>query len=529
MNHFQILKECDATLIRVANKTLEDRLLGRFYTPQTIVASMVRKLLPHLRNKEVIRVCDPFAGDGRLVLKLTQELNAKYRKVQIETQLWDCDERDLAPAAERIKRVDGNIVVSTMVTDSFNYVATTDSIFDVVITNPPWEILKPDHRELGSLDNTARVRYIEQLKQQDTQIRQDFCHSQPARKISGWGTNLSRVGLEASLRLLAPNGLLAIVLPASFCADDNSTQLRKWLVENFDIKSADYYPAEAKLFAGVDQSFVTLLAQAGTPTKSFIGRNYMPESGKLSKPYSSTPLDTDGYRLNVGPAIVVGRVFHALPCLGQFEGLNDGQWWFGRELDETRDKPFLSDVSGVPFVKGRAITAFEEPKNTGLYLNTRLRAAPRTSRFLRVAWRDVSRPTMRRRMCATIVEPNSVSGNSLNIAMANSGQLQHARALCVLMNSVWFEAQVRAWSHTSHVSAGTVRKVRVPNLLDDGVLAKLASLYPGGEADIKEPEREAGVAAVYGLSKSEMKQLLTFFPRLEAETKKAILNARIGN
>ena len=44
-------------------------------------------------------------------------------------------------------------------------------------------------------------RYIADLARYDRELAEAFPLSQPSRKFSGWGTNLSRAGLEAAARL----------------------------------------------------------------------------------------------------------------------------------------------------------------------------------------------------------------------------------------------------------------------------------------------------------------------------------------
>ena len=67
-------------------------------------------------------------------------------------------------------------------------------------------------------------------------------------------------------------------------------------------------------------------------------------------------------------------------------------------LDETRLAESLTDSPrGVPFLKGRQVFPFRvEPGN--LRIDPKKRAIPGSVREPRLAWRDVARPSVKRRM-----------------------------------------------------------------------------------------------------------------------------------
>src|SRR5439155_12018028 len=129
--------------------------------------------------------------------------------------------------------------------------------YDFVLTNPPWETLKPDRRELEQLGPAGRESFEQALRSYDRTLAKLLPNSQPDSKFSGWGTNLSRCGLELSLSLTKPNGLCGIVLPASLFSDLVSARLRRWAFHEATPKALFYYPAEARLFERVDQPCVS--------------------------------------------------------------------------------------------------------------------------------------------------------------------------------------------------------------------------------------------------------------------------------
>lgn len=90
-------------------------------------------------------------------------------------------------------------------------------------------------------------------------LRKSYTYSMPKKKFGRWGINLSRLGAECAMRLVTPDGICGIVLPASFFSDQVSEALRKWMFDEHCVMADAYYPAELKLFGSVDQSSATVV------------------------------------------------------------------------------------------------------------------------------------------------------------------------------------------------------------------------------------------------------------------------------
>jgi methylase of polypeptide subunit release factors len=144
-------------------KDLEQRVTGRFYTHERIGRSMAKDIAGILKKSETLKIIDPFCGDGRLLCWLIEEL-AKVNKLPTENltvEAWDCDSNALDTARNQIKISSQNlstpnIDIKVQLTDSFALALKNADIFDVCITNPPWETIKPDSRELADLDENSK-------------------------------------------------------------------------------------------------------------------------------------------------------------------------------------------------------------------------------------------------------------------------------------------------------------------------------------------------------------------------------------
>lgn len=537
MNHVDILALRRNEGLSLANKSLVSRATGSFYTHAEIGQYITRQLISLLKGttRKTISIIDPFAGDGRLVCWLIEAAHHAGIKAKWQISLWDRNGAALATAAQQIdalqRRTGLAMRHSLVCTNSFDLASRHEGRFDIVITNPPWEALKPDRRELAELTATDRINYVDHMRAMDQRLASMYPNSQPTKKFAGWGTNLSRVGLEASLKLLANGGHLGIVLPSSTFADQVSAPLRSWAVERLRIDAAGYFPAEARLFDNVDQASMALIGtKALVPEQRFHLHIFDPDSGE----YQSQKLNFqfDKWRANgcCIPFTIRGNAqefFDSISTLPTWANLEDADcgFWAGRELDETGIEAKLTNAGRYRFVKGKMVGRFQFLEQATKKAATRNFRIPRSADRYRIAWRDVSRPTQRRRMQATMIAPGYVTGNSLNVAMFENQDKQTTLALLAIVNSLAFEVQVRARSTTSHISLGVVRGVHVPDIRHKKVAERLSAVAlrclssPGRH----EPELEALVAKEYGLGKDALASLLLSFPKVTDTEAAAIM------
>ncbi len=512
---------------------LEQRLTGRYYTP-LIIAN-------HLA-KHVIDICprptsigDPFCGDGRLIVawlqyaSTTSALEGLRRIV-----LWDYDAYAVSVARQRVEAEIAKLGLSAIVSviaepgDTFARAHTSRESVDTVLTNPPWELLKPDARD-GLPGESA---YKGQLRDYASILAQDFpgAVSANGKAMSGYGVNLARAGAIASTMLTNAGGGLAIVLPSSIFADQASLPFRSEFFTRINVARIDLYPAEARLFNGVDQPFVTAIGVAGSKTSTYLLSRFDKHLSSVDqRPVTISGDASRPVALNVGGEHenLVAELAKKHAPLDFLEVDMRYGLWLGRELDETRLGEFFTDKRvGVPFLKGRHVFPFEVLREEVCYIDPMKRKIPNTVRETRLAWRDVSRPNQRRRMHVALVPQGNVTGNSLGVAFFRYGPLEHIHVLMAVMNSMVFELQIRAHLATAHVSQGVLRKCSVPmscfedRSVRDHILSLVARRL---EQKSESPELETTIARAYGLDRAAFLTAMDAFPKLTVTERSAYL------
>jgi Alw26I/Eco31I/Esp3I family type II restriction m6 adenine DNA methyltransferase len=518
-------------------KTLAERLAGRFYTPSQLADDLAEQMISALDTDPLTRVVatDPFCGDGRLVLALLSvaAANAKLSRLPWSIELRDREPEAARGAGERVnaaaRRLGLCVETSVIIGDTFE--GTPSQRFDLVITNPPWELLKPDSRELKHLSAAAAHRYKNDLRTTSRRLDARFPAARADGAWGGWGTNLARCGWDHCLNIAKKGGVVGIILPATIMGDQSSIAMRRKAFGSSRLVDAAVYPAEARLFDRVDQPVVALTMRvggrvSGTGYVRSFGPDRLP-CGQQSLKLNRSAMEARGWTIPVtrpsGADELMGK-FSSLPSLQSWEGDGSTQLWLGRELDETRIAEKVTTGTQHPFIKGRMIGRHGIVEKPTMSVRGSLCAGFHSSGRPRAVWRDVARATSKRRMIGTVIPAGWVAGNSLHVACYRDGDMDRTAALHGLLSSFVIEAQVRARLTTGHMSLGVVRQARVP-VLDDhsaSLLSSLARRAMNGGGLATEHRLEIAVAKAYGLSRDEMARLLDDFPKLDDAERSAL-------
>jgi Alw26I/Eco31I/Esp3I family type II restriction m6 adenine DNA methyltransferase len=521
-------------------KSLLRRATGQFYTHELIGRHLARGIvaqLPELEARREIRIIDPFCGDGRLIVWFLEEASRAGVTTRSRVTLWDCDEAAVAHAVAKVQaaaqRLGLHIAIDHIVGDSFTLAAPNESPgpYDVVITNPPWELVKPDRRELARVDDVTAAAYLSALRAFDRRLRDDYPDAQPTRRFAGWGTNLARVGTDLALRLVTAQGICGVVSPSSLFADSNSEVLRARLFNEMVVSEITYFPAEARLFESVDVPCLTFVASrrpsamvAPVLTRFDCDRRI---EDRTRIRVSKDRLRELGYVVPVSlgaRGLTLLDAMAGLPRFASLEGQHREGLWAGRELDETRKERYLTGTSEHPFAKGVNVCRFGITRKPALHVDPSRVQLPPSVRHPRLVWRDVSRPNQKRRVQATLIPPGWVTGNSLGVGLFRDNNLLRLASLLALMSSIPFEYQLRSMLSTGHISLSTVRRVHLPRLSEPLVerLGALAVAVMDG-CPTAEAELEVEVARFYGLDKESWATMFDAFPKLAERERVGLL------
>ena len=174
--------------------------------------------------------------------------------------------------------------------------------FDGIVTNPPWEIFKPQAKEFCARHSdlvTKKKMTIHDFEEEQAKLMRDadicdawlgfksqFPHQivyfrkarQFANQVSevngrkvGADVNLYKVFLEQTFNLLKEGGQCGIVIPSGIYTDLGAKQLRQMLFEKTAVEGLFCFENRKEIFEGVDSrfKFVVLTFEKGGRTTDF--------------------------------------------------------------------------------------------------------------------------------------------------------------------------------------------------------------------------------------------------------------------
>jgi methylase of polypeptide subunit release factors len=426
--------------------------------------------------------------------------------------------------------------------------------FDAILGNPPWEMLRGDHRDAAAL-----VRFT---RRSGLYLLQGRGHA-----------NLYQLFLERALTLLAPEGRLGLILPSSLALDQGSTALRRQLLERSAVDSIVGFENREAVFP-IHRSlrFILLTATRGRCSGAIACRfgerdpralDRIPDGGAPRDAFPVTLTPQLLARLS-GDQLVIPEIrtqtdlriaekAAAAPPLGSVQGWRAR---FGRELNATDDaeafgppiRPFDAAPGrpelvegrhgsgqageGLPIVEGKQLAPFVvDLRGSRFSLPTNeARARLGGDRFTqpRLAYRDVASAGNRLSLIAAIVPAGCVTTHTV-FCLKGAMPATDQRVLCALLNSYVANFLVRQRIGT-HLSAAIVERLPVPRPARGSIAyADLERLTCRLEADPDNVDAaaraQARAAALYGLTEDELSHVLDTFPLVPADRRAAVLSA----
>ena len=280
--------------------------------------------------------------------------------------------------------------------------------FDAIITNPPWEIFKPNAKEffLDYSNLISRKKMLihdfeseqARLLERDADIRaawQDYLSNFPHisayyrsaiqfqnqisvvnGKKAGTDINLYKLFTEQCRNLLRPGGLCGIVIPSGIYTDLGAKQLREMLFGQTRVTGLFGFENRQQIFEGVDSrfKFVVLTFQKGGTTRQFPAAFMRHDVQELERfpQHGSVPIAIDLVRRLSPDSLsvmefkcdldvrIAGKMLK-FPLLGEkLEGVWNVQ--FTREFDMTNDSYLFKTEPGqgrLPLYEGKMIWQFD--------------------------------------------------------------------------------------------------------------------------------------------------------------------------
>ena len=409
----------------------------------------------------------------------------------------------------------------------FDKLITEKGGFDVIITNPPWEVFKPQAKEFFSqhsdlvTKNKMDIKTFEkeqkklltnpEIAQAWLEYQSQYPHvslyfrssEQYKNQISivngkkqGTDINLYKLFVEQCFNLLHPRGECGIVIPSGIYTDLGTKQLREMLFSQTNVTGLFCFENRKTIFEGVDSrfKFVILTFEKNKQTLSFpveFMRHDVEElqrfphkdslviSVDLIRKLSPDSLSVMEFKQDID--IHIAEKMSHFPLLG--ETLPDT--WnlkLTREFDMTNDSHLFKTEPAegrLPLYEGKMIHQFthryalpkywldeKEARQALLKRGEVDKGQILDYQTYRLGFRDVARNTDIRTMIATILPPNLFCPHTMSLEKIDKQPTISLKEKCYLLsifNSFVFDRSIRD-KVTSHLSFFYIYQTPIPRL-----------------------------------------------------------------
>lgn len=424
---------------------------------------------------------DSMKQAGEIMNQLLQDSFAEYG-IKFEQAVWDKAKATVGKPAKR------NVTVADVTAlHPFHWGYVFDEImqkrggFDIIITNPPWEIVKPqakeffdEHSEFGISKNKMTIKEFEKEQEKllkDGEIRAawleylsrfphlsawfraapQFRHQSAivGGKKTGSDINLYKLFTEQCANLLREGGDCGIVIPSGIYTDLGAKGLRDMLFDENRVTGLFCFENRKEIFEGVHRSFkfIVLTFEKGGSTEHFPTAFMRLDVAELERFPMEGALDLqvelirrlspDSHSLmefKSDMELKFAAKISKHPVLDSQDS-SYNHLRFTREIDPTAHPEYFSttgDSSYFHLIEGRNIHQFTHvfstdyrfwlKENDGRKLVLGREediGQPLDYQVCRLGFRKIARNTDERTMISTIVPPSFVSENFQTVCIVD--------------------------------------------------------------------------------------------------------------
>lgn len=478
--------------------------LGAYATHYAFAKSIVRlAMLPHRKNG-TLRIVDPCAGAGNLLLAAIEQYARGGTDRQAKNFILSVYGVEIDPCARELcclliwlasascgvtlGEVARNIRVANALTHDW---WSNQDLFDVLLINPPWESLR---HKVENDDGGHRAATLERL----SKLQPGAQNLPPLFSAQGTGDrNLYKAFVELVPHLLVEGGRLGAFLPAAFASHAGLKPLRERYFSQFEIDRWTTFENRAGCFP-IDSRYKFGLLSAtrsNCGTKMFYVRGFAVKPADVGAPHillKRKDLSLVGGKYHIIPELLHQRELEILRCvlkrgLPFFECGPLGEVRYKREIDLSlardnffhiksrhlrpcQDGTFVDKRSRryVPLLEGRIVGAYDcfqktwvsGAGRTAIWVENGSKpleecypqyvATPASGLPPRVALCDVTAATNTRTVIATLVPSTWRCGNTAPVL--EFGSRTQALAGLGILNSMVFDWIARRFVSGLHLN-----------------------------------------------------------------------------
>ena len=527
-------------------KTDKRKHFGIYYTDYSIARLIAKESLSESKNKDLLGLSfyEPCSGTGIFVIAYIDEvlgrignLNSKvFQKFIDQIYFSDIDSEaidlliKLLPFYIRskygisIKINSKNYFKGDVLFSNFNGVIKKISPkdifkvtggFDVVLTNPPYKLLKANGNkykdELNSNQHALDIKSV-----------LDFIRTNNVYKFNQGTLNYYKIFLEEILENYThQSSKVGAIIPITLLNDKQSELLRKRIINKYKLFKIYIIPEKNEFFPDISQAFCFFALDKKEPG-NIIRIN--------PKVVSQNDFANEGVEVNIdhiekisetAPIVIESEIgwkilekLNAFPKLRSLASVCNARG----ELDLTLDKGFITKQrTSLPLLRGNNISEFSYTLGEFFTDEKFMKKTAEKNKYIsreRLVCQQISNIHLEKRLKFTKIPENIVLGNSCNFLTFDESLFGNSEVgldyLLGILNSMLLNWRFKITNSNNHISNYELAElpIVIPSIVDRNEIERLVSLIKNTNDKENVYKLNAKVFELYGLNIEEINYVL---------------------
>jgi Alw26I/Eco31I/Esp3I family type II restriction m6 adenine DNA methyltransferase len=386
--------------------------------------------------------------------------------------------------------------------------------FDVVLTNPPYKLLKANSKEY-------RNELLENKHAIDIKKVLEFIKENNIYRYNQGTLNYYKIFLEEILENYThSSSRVGAIIPITLLNDKQSELLRKRIINKYKLFKIYIIPEKNDFFPDISQAFCFFALDKKEPG------NVIKINPKVINQYD---FKNEGVEINVShienisetaPIIIENEIgWEILKKLNKFSKLKTLSSICNArgELDLTLDKGFITDKrTSLPLLRGNNINEFSYTPGKFFTDEKFMKKVIGKNKYIakeRIVCQQISNIHLEKRLKFTKIPGNMVLGNSCNFLTFDEtlfgSQEVSLDYLLGILNSLLLNWRFKVTNSNNHISNYELAElpIAIPSTKDRLEIEKIVQLIKNGDQEAIS-ELNQCVFKLYGLTKIEINYIL---------------------
>lgn len=360
--------------------------------------------------------------------------------------------------------------------------------YDVIVSNPPYLVLKPNKSKLNEASGQNIIRQVQYFRGCGHYIY----------SLEGM-LNLYQLSIEAMLSMLKPGGELGVICPSTLFADVSASMLRKHLLCSHHLRSIRYFGEKDQLFENVTQATSIFYLQKLGSTKTISvqeGKDKFDIPLKLVKELFPDNLEMP--TISKMEWNILAKMASA-PTLKNFSEIRNRRG----ELDLTLCNEYIT-TERTPYrlVRGNMLGDIVIKDINGEFVKEEF-VGTKAQDYIkfdfkrkRLVCQQISNMSCSKRLKFIYCDENDILGNSCNYISAESETL---KKLFLILNSGILNWRFKITSSNNHINNYEIDQLPLPDL----------NIINPDFTPSSQSELDNYIGTLFGLSKQEIEYIST--------------------